>query len=1723
MKASWIEYGYCFQVAERILKLRGIKMKTTFSTFVPGSSDVAQQLLLASSRFVRWSVLAAICAGTFGNVLQAQNYLTATGVPSFATPYPAEMGTVDASTGSLHLEIPLGSFPQRGGAAPLVPKLLYDSNIWKAVPVDGVSAVWNPNAGGGSFEVSAGYPTSIYPVSGDVENVCDNDWVVTDDSGVQRYFRINSTQNGTQCNSGSAYASDSSGYLLQVTSLDTSLQNYSVTYYAPDGTQMPMCQGSSCPTGALKYREDSNGNYFAEVVDPFGPVGFADTVGRQPLSAGASTGAGAPPWNVANSQNSASVNQYVINDALIPLQTNFGQSQTSECQSLLTDSSSNGYGSWFASCTLDVVTSIVLPDGSKYTFLYDCDETINSTACGSPTGLKAYYGEIISMTLPTGQTVTYGYTNFTDASGNDGRWLTSKTTGTVTWLYTPMVNNSSYGNGWGGYPCAPGNSLGCQQVTVQKPDGSKDIVTYALNNGAWPMTTQSFDTDGATLLSAITNTYDFTQPCTLNECADLEVPNSPKEGSQWVRITKTKTTIPAPGGSITKQTAYTYDSPQTGNVTAIQEWKYQPGTASTATFPSVADRTTNITYATIGPVANNNINRPLSQTVINSSGSQVSQTTIAYDGNALATVTGIVDHDDSNFGTSTTARGNPTQISKWVSGSTYLTTSLTYDTTGQALSVVDPAGNATTYSYADNFYTDNGANPPASFTPTNANGAAIATNAYVTKVTNSIGSTKVGYYYGSGKGAVTSDYNAVYTYAHFMDLMDRPTGTVFPVGWSLNAYISPTQVDSYSAVGDIAPSTGCASCLWADATSDGLGRVTNQTLMNNPAGTVNTSTEYDAMSRPSQVSHPNFGLGDPNDVVETTLYDGLGRSLRVTHPDGQSTWIAYGANVTALGGLSQQQGSTTLYGVGLPVLMSDEAGKIRQEWLDGFGRVLEVDEPSGAGGLTNPYVTNYIYDALGNLVNVVQGVQSRTFQFDGLSRLTRVTTPEAGQVTLSYVNTSGGLCSGVAFDRCIKTDARGITTTYSYDGAGRLTNKSHSDTTGTVQYTYDQGANAIGRLSSMTDPTGSETYRYDVAGRITNLAKVIGTTTYNIGYQYNAGGELTQITYPSGRIVQYSYDNVGHMCVAAASTSSCSSSTTPYLTIPSGSYDAAGHVLSATFGNGVVATAAYSPQRSQLLALNYSKCGSTLFGSSYFYQNNAASCSNGTVGNNGQIQCIQDFSSGTGDSGRSVSYSYDQLARLSTANTTGSTQTQYPAWGLSETYDQYGNRTAQTLTAGSGYAGTFSVNANNNQIVGYSYDASGHLTGEPAPINATYSYDGEDCLTSYSGGATYACDGNHLRVTKNSSVNTVFIYGNGQVIAEYDSGAPVNSPSREYIFGHQRIATVVGSVAGAGGTITYQHRDLLSPRLYTDASGADVGEQGTYPFGESWYNNNTTSNWVFTTYERDPESGDDYALARSYSSTLGRFQSPDPVEGDPSNPQTWNRYAYVGNDPINVTDPTGKDFFSVLFDVVEALMAVESVGSSLELFAADAAADSAAVDAGGNWIASSGPSFEGVVSGQYVIQVNVINTWVPATVSTSSFSWKSALALFPRLSAATYRRIWEAANPGQKVPFDLKLNRFYDMSHIKALADGGTNDASNLQPMQHDEHMASHAADFPRWGARVQETVSSKVEEIGDEVKVGLQDTVNAVEGAAKELITDPEEALREAAQAVKAGEIPIE
>jgi RHS repeat-associated protein len=134
--------------------------------------------------------------------------------------------------------------------------------------------------------------------------------------------------------------------------------------------------------------------------------------------------------------------------------------------------------------------------------------------------------------------------------------------------------------------------------------------------------------------------------------------------------------------------------------------------------------------------------------------------------------------------------------------------------------------------------------------------------------------------------------------------------------------------------------------------------------------------------------------------------------------------------------------------------------------------------------------------------------------------------------------------------------------------------------------------------------------------------------------------------------------------------------------------------------------------------------------------------------------------------------------------------------------------------------------------------------------------------------------------------------------------------TNDYIFfGGKRIARRDAS----GNVFPYFADHLGSSRKIEEvAAGASTAspcyDADFYPYGrEHAFTNSCPQNYKFTGKERDGESGLDYFGARYYANSLGRFMSPDPLlnSGRPSNPQTWNRYAYARNNPLAIVDPTG--------------------------------------------------------------------------------------------------------------------------------------------------------------------------------------------------------------------------
>jgi RHS repeat-associated protein len=203
------------------------------------------------------------------------------------------------------------------------------------------------------------------------------------------------------------------------------------------------------------------------------------------------------------------------------------------------------------------------------------------------------------------------------------------------------------------------------------------------------------------------------------------------------------------------------------------------------------------------------------------------------------------------------------------------------------------------------------------------------------------------------------------------------------------------------------------------------------------------------------------------------------------------------------------------------------------------------------------------------------------------------------------------------------------------------------------------------------------------------------------------------------------------------------------------------------------------------------------------------------------------------------------------------------------------------------------------------YDASGNTTYDAALRKFTYDAENkqvkvESTNTSQIVTGTvgeYSYDGDGKRVKKyvpSSGETTIFVYdAAGKQIAEY--------------------STVVAPTSEA--KVSYLTNDHLgSPRINTDANGAVTARHDYHPFGEEITRANYGTDTIrqkFTAYERDNETDLDFGQARYYSSRLGRFYSVDPENAGASadNPQTWNAFAYVGNNPVNITDSTGLSWY----------------------------------------------------------------------------------------------------------------------------------------------------------------------------------------------------------------------
>ena len=248
-------------------------------------------------------------------------------------------------------------------------------------------------------------------------------------------------------------------------------------------------------------------------------------------------------------------------------------------------------------------------------------------------------------------------------------------------------------------------------------------------------------------------------------------------------------------------------------------------------------------------------------------------------------------------------------------------------------------------------------------------------------------------------------------------------------------------------------------------------------------------------------------------------------------------------------------------------------------------------------------------------------------------------------------------------------------------------------------------------------------------------------------------------------------------------------------------------------------------------------------------------------------------------------------------------------WKQAFGYDRYGNRTTHqkwigtsqlTLTALEHPA----INDNTNRFTsgqGYTFDANGNVVVDGYGRQFTFNGDNKqtkvrDAQNNVIG--EYLFDGEGKRVKKVvGSDTTIFVYSGSKLIAEYSTETPPQNPTTRY-------------------TVTDQ---LGSPRVIVDALGQVVSRRDFLPFGEEVapdgayrttaqkYGQTDYVRQKFTGYQKDQETGLDFAEARMYQNLQGRFTAVDPLlaSGKSADPQTFNRYVYVLNNPLIHVDPTG--------------------------------------------------------------------------------------------------------------------------------------------------------------------------------------------------------------------------
>ncbi len=666
-------------------------------------------------------------------------------------------------------------------------------------------------------------------------------------------------------------------------------------------------------------------------------------------------------------------------------------------------------------------------------------------------------------------------------------------------------------------------------------------------------------------------------------------------------------------------------------------------------------------------------------------------------------------------------------------------------------------------------------------------------------------------------------------------------------------------------------------------------------------------------------------------------YDRFGRPGRVKPPEQPATFFTYQGDRVQTRRFKVQ-------------LTSGQQDTYVTEIMDGQGRLAEVCEGSsaawsgscGGGGL----LTRYSYDDGGRLTKVCQNLsgstcgQTRLFDYDGRGFLLSETHPEigpSGNGRIDYRFDAGGnatskdLIGSTAFDLSFDFDAAGrlIRVLESSNGAGstpRLqkqfryarANSGSDHRAGklvqTVRHNWVDIQSPLAPEPGSLDVKLSESFRYTgrqglMSEKQTRYQFFAGNYAFTTGFAFDTQGNLSQLDYPScqhadggcatndpQRTVNFNYEKGMLRSVPGFANN---------LTYQSG-----GMLHQLAHSDGVVDSQEVSSLNG--LARPHQLTTSAGWSSGNFAYDGAGNIS--AIGN--------------------LAYRYDRLGRL----ISGQTSVGATLFTQTASFDNFGN--IQQLSTPGFAALNLNPSATTNRLglSGAQYDAAGNLTDITLGSESfDYAFDGANMMKHlrsntdqarvfiynasderiltfdcFGPGATSTC------TTQPASLTWTLRGLGNEVLRVYDQPAGgAFSWSRDYVHrGGQPLATIEPD--GSGGEMTsHLHLDHLGTPRQITRGGQQVALHNYFPFGQEATSAEADEIQLkFTGHERDKtgtgsRSELDYMHARHCSPVVGRFLSVDPSLGSRSSPQSWNRFSYVSNSPINQVDPDGRLGFLV--------------------------------------------------------------------------------------------------------------------------------------------------------------------------------------------------------------------